>query len=147
MTPYLILDDELKMALKYAGQRGIDVKIILPGKPDKATAYALAKRHYKVLLDSGVSIYEYTPGFVHAKSFVSDDTKAVVGTINLDYRSLYHHFECAAYLYKTPCISEIEEDYQETLAKCTQVTYESIKNEPFHYKALGIVLKLLAPLM
>ena len=147
MTPYLILDDELKMALKYAGQRGIDVKIILPGKPDKATAYALAKRHYKVLLDSGVSIYEYTPGFVHAKTFVSDDTKAVVGTINLDYRSLYHHFECAAYMYKTPCISEIEEDYQETLTKCTQVTYESIKNEPFHYKALGIVLKLLAPLM
>ena len=118
MTPYLILDGELETALKYAAQRGIDVKLILPGIPDKKLAYALAKSHYRRLVNAGVKIYEYTPGFVHAKVFVSDDKKAVVGTINLDYRSLYHHFECAAYLYKTDCIPDIEKDFQDTLSKC-----------------------------
>ena len=117
MTPYLILDGELEKAIRYAAERGIDVKLILPGIPDKITAYALAKSHYKRLLSSGVKLYEYTPGFVHAKVFVSDDIKAVVGTINLDYRSLYHHFECASYLYKTNCISEIEKDFEDTLEK------------------------------
>ena len=114
MTPYLILDDELINALIYAAQRGIDVKIILPGIPDKKLAYALAKRHYKTLTAAGVKMYEYTPGFVHAKVFVSDDIKGIVGTINLDYRSLYHHFECATYMYKTDCIPDIEKDFQAT---------------------------------
>ena len=120
MTPYLILDGELETSLKYAAQRGVDVKLILPGIPDKKVAYALAKTHYKVLTEAGVKIYEYTPGFVHAKVFVSDDIKAVVGTINLDYRSLYHHFECATYLYRTDCIAGIEQDYQNTLTKCRE---------------------------
>ena len=115
MSPYLILDSEMEYALKYAAKRGIDVKLILPGIPDKKPAFALAKSHYRNLLDAGVKIYEYTPGFVHAKVFISDDCKAVVGTINLDYRSLYHHFECAAYLYEVPCIGEIEADFNNTL--------------------------------
>ena len=118
MTPYLILDDELETALRFAAERGVDVKLILPGIPDKSVAYSLAKSHYRRLVQSGVRIYEYTPGFVHAKVFVSDDAKAVVGTINLDYRSLYHHFECATYMYKTACIPDIERDFQQTLAKC-----------------------------
>ena len=147
MTPYLILDNELEMALKYAAQRGVDVKIILPGIPDKKMAYALAKSHYKSLVASGVKIYEYTPGFVHAKVFVSDDEKAVVGTINLDYRSLYHHFECAAYMYKTSCVADIEKDYQETLMKCAEVTPESIKHEKITYKIMGAIMKIIAPLM
>ena len=90
-----MLDDELRTSIKYAASRGVDISIILPGVPDKRLAYALAKSHYKDLVKSGVHIYEYTPGFVHTKNFVSDDEKAIVGTINLDYRSLYHHFECA----------------------------------------------------
>ena len=147
MTPYLILDNELEAALKFAAERGVDVKIILPGIPDKKAAYSLAKSHYSSLIRSGVEIYEYTPGFVHAKVFVSDDEKAVVGTINLDYRSLYHHFECATYLYKVDCISEIKADYKETLKKCKQVTPETIKEEKFSYKALGTLLKVIAPLM
>lgn len=147
MTPYLILDNELETALKYAAQRGVDVKIILPGIPDKKIAYALAKSHYSQLVKYGVKIYEYDPGFVHAKIFVSDNEKAVVGTINLDYRSLYHHFECAAYMYKTSCVSEIESDFQETLKKCSQVTPDSIKNEKIFYKAAGAIMKILAPLM
>ena len=147
MTPYLILDGELETALKYAGQRGIDVKLILPGIPDKKLAYSLAKGHYKSLIDAGVKIYEYTPGFVHAKVFVSDDEKAVVGTINLDYRSLYHHFECASYMYRTDCITDVERDFQETLSKCREVTEETIRADALFYKIVGPIAKFIAPLL
>ena len=147
MTPYLILDNELESAMKFAAERGVDVKLILPGIPDKKAVYSLAKSYYKYLVEAGVKIYEYTPGFVHAKVFVCDDEKAVVGTINLDYRSLYHHFECATYLYKTSCIADISDDFDETLAKCRRVTPESIKHEKIGYKLLGGVMRLAAPLM
>ena len=147
MTPYLILDGEMETALKYAAERGVDVKIILPGIPDKKLAYALAKSHYYSLRKSGVQIYEYTPGFVHAKSFVCDDVKAVVGTINLDYRSLYHHYECATYMYRTACVLDIEKDFQETLEKSQLVTDETVKQTGIFYVVVGAVLKVLAPLM
>ena len=147
MTPYLILDGELETAILYAAERGVDVKLILPGIPDKEMAWALAKSHYRRLVDAGVHICEYTPGFVHAKVAVSDGCRAVVGTINLDYRSLYHHFECAAYLYKVPCIPQIEEDFQNTLAQCRTVTHESITNEKTFMKLKGFIMKLVAPLM
>ena len=147
MTPYLILDGEMMGALKYAAQRGVDVKIILPGIPDKPAAWALAKSHYQELLSAGVQVYEYTPGFVHAKVFVSDDEKAVTGTINLDYRSLYHHFECATFMYRTPCIADMERDFQQTLALCRPVTPETIKNESLRMRLTGSFLKFIAPLM
>ena len=147
MTPYLILDGELETAIKYAARRGVDVKLILPGIPDKKLAYALAKAHYRRLVEAGVKIYEYTPGFVHAKVFVSDDRKAVVGTINLDYRSLYHHFECATYMYRTACIPDIERDFEKTLAQCRRVTPESVKGEKLSYKIMGQLLQFIAPLM
>ena len=147
MTPYLILDGEMETALKFAAERGVDVKLLLPGVPDKKAPYALAKSHFASLLRSGVKIYTYTPGFVHAKVFVSDDREAVVGTINLDYRSLYHHFECAAYLYDTDCIPQIEEDYQNTLAQCQQVTMEMVRNDNWLWKLGGILLKAAAPLL
>ena len=147
MSPYLILDEEMEAALQFAAERGIDVKIILPGIPDKKGPYALAKMHYKALLTSGVKIYEYTPGFVHAKVFVSDDVKGIVGTINLDYRSFYHHFECAAYMYDVECISDIEQDFQDTLTKCKEVTFETIKQEKWWIKVQGSILKIVAPLI
>ena len=147
MTPYLILDGDMENAIKFAAERGVDVRIILPGIPDKEIPYALAWTHYRSLLDSGVKLYEYTPGFVHAKVAVSDGREAVVGTINLDYRSLYHHFECATYMYKVDCISDIEADFQATQAKCRTVTYEAIKNESLKRKVTGIMMKLIAPLM
>ncbi|MDO5538949.1 MAG: cardiolipin synthase [Eubacteriales bacterium] len=147
MSPYLILDGEMEAALKFAAERGIDVKLILPGIPDKIAPYALAKTHYASLMDSGVKIYEYIPGFVHAKVFVSDDTEAVVGTINLDYRSLYHHFECATYMYQVECICEIEADFQNTLEKCRTVTARTIRREKWTLKLMGKVLKAIAPLM
>ncbi len=147
MTPYLILDGELETALKFAAERGVDVALILPGIPDKAIPYALAKTHYASLLESGVKIYEYTPGFVHAKVFVSDLREAVVGTINLDYRSLYHHFECATYLYGTDCIADIEADFQATLAKCRRVSKETIRKEKWRVKLVGRLMKVIAPLL
>ena len=147
MTPYLVLDDELRTAIQYAASRGVDISIILPGIPDKRLAYALAKSHYKGLLKSGVNIYEFEPGFVHTKNFVSDDEKAIVGTINLDYRSLYHHFECATFMYKTDCVADVERDFQETLKKCRKVTLETIKHEKLYYKLMGPLVKLIAPLM
>lgn len=147
MSPYLILDGETETALKFAAERGVEVILILPGIPDKEVPYALAKTHYPSLLESGVKIYEYTPGFVHAKVFVSDDKEAVVGTINLDYRSLYHHFECAAYLYQTDCIPDIEDDFQKTLSVCRMVTKETIRKEPMKVKITGYLMKAVAPLM
>ena len=147
MSPYLILDGELETALKFAAERGVEVTLILPGIPDKSIPYALAKTHYASLLDSGVKIYEYTPGFVHAKVFVSDDHTAVVGTINLDYRSLYHHFECATYLYDTACIPSIEEDFQKTLTQCAPVTTETVRHEKIRRKLTGFFFKAIAPLM
>lgn len=147
MTPYLILDGEMKTGLKFAAERGVEVVLLLPGIPDKAIPYALAKTHYASLLESGVKIYEYTPGFVHAKVFVSDSAEAVVGTINLDYRSLYHHFECATYLCHVDCIQMIESDFQATLAKCRRITLETVHNEKWMVKLTGRLMKAGAPLM
>jgi len=147
MSPYLILDGEMETALKFAAERGIDVRIILPGIPDKKGPYALAKTHYASLIRSGVKVFEYKPGFVHSKTFVCDDREAVVGTINLDYRSLYHHFECAAYMYGTDCIGDMERDFLDTQSKCVQITPEAVKNEKWIVKLLGQVLKAIAPLL
>ncbi len=147
MTPYLIIDQRMLTALCFAAKRGIDVKLILPGKPDKKFAFALAKSHYRELLQAGVRIYEYTPGFVHAKVFSSDDEKAVVGTINLDYRSLYLHFECGAFLYQVEEIENIEKDFQQTLKKCREITVENRKEGTWYLRLIGWFLKVLAPLM
>lgn len=147
MTPYLILDNELITALLYAVRRGVEVSIILPHITDKPTAFALARNHYPQLLESGVEIYEYTPGFVHAKVFTSDDTKAVVGSINMDYRSLYLHYECATLMYRCPAVEDIEKDFQDTKDKCMRITMEDYKKFPVTQKIRGILLKFIAPLM
>lgn len=147
MTPYLILDGELENTLKYAAERGVDVRIILPGIPDKYIPFTLALTHYKSLLESGVKIYEYTPGFVHAKVFVCDDREAVVGTINLDYRSLYHHFECATYMWGTDCIPQILNDFILTQEKCREMTVNMLSSEPLKRRVLGFIAKAAAPLL
>lgn len=147
MTPYLILDGEMESALQYAAERGVEVSLILPGIPDKKIPYGLAYTHYASLMESGIKIYEYTPGFVHAKSFVCDDREAVVGTINLDYRSLYHHFECATYMYGTDSVADVERDFVETREKCRFVTRQVLRNEKFSRKAVGFVMKAVAPLL
>ncbi len=147
MTPYLILDYEVMKALTYAAKRGVDVQIIMPYVPDKRYAFILAKTYYNELLDAGVKIYEYIPGFVHAKVFVADDEKAVVGSLNLDYRSLYHHFECAAFLYRNSEIEAIKKDFDRTLEKCKVVTTEDYKKQKWWVRLAGKCLRMFAPLM
>ena len=117
--PVSILDDTTLAALKFAAKRGVEVIIIMPHIPDKLYAYLLARSYYAELLRAGVQIYEYTPGFIHAKMFTSDDEKAVVGTINLDFRSLYLHFECASYFFRNAVVMDVEEDFQKTLARAS----------------------------
>lgn len=146
-TPYLIMNNELITALEYASKSGVDVRIITPAIPDKWYVYVIGQSYYKDLLKMGVKIYEYSKGFIHSKTFVSDDTSAVVGTINLDYRSLYLHFECATYMYKTSCIKDIKEDFLTTLEKCTEVDFDFCKKRPFINKIVGSVLRLFAPLL
>ncbi|MBR5520525.1 MAG: cardiolipin synthase [Oscillospiraceae bacterium] len=147
MTPYLILDSEMETAIKFCAEKGIDVKIILPGVPDRKTPYALARTHYSSLIKSGVKIYEYTPGFVHSKVMVSDDHSAVAGTINLDYRSLYHHFECAVFMYKTACIDDILFDFEHTLLKCQKITVQDVRKTDIRLRLLGAIIKVIAPLL
>ena len=147
MTPYLILDSEMVTALRFAARRGVDVRLILPHIPDKKYAFALARSHYKELIEAGVKIYEYTPGFIHAKVFLSDDKCGVVGTINLDYRSLYLHYECAAYLYKVPALEDIKADFSATMAKSQKVTMEDVRKRSLLSRFTAALLKVLAPLM
>ena len=149
ITPYLILDGELETALRFAAERGVDVHLILPGVPDKRFAYALAKTHYKALLSSGVKISEWTPGFTHAKLMVMDGVEAVVGTINLDYRSLYHHFENAVWMRRVGSIRDMETDFQDTLACCRTVeaTLQSVWQGKKLLRLMGLLLKVIAPLM
>lgn len=147
MTPYLILDNETITTITQAAKSGIEVQIIMPHVPDKWYAFVLAKTYYEELMQAGVQIYEYTPGFVHAKVFVSDDDTAVVGTVNLDYRSFYHHFECGAFFYDNPAVGDVERDFQETLAKCRLVTEKDLHSRSLFSKLIGRVLRLIAPLM
>ncbi len=147
MTPYLVPDNEMLTALIFAARRGVDVKIIVPHIPDKKVVYAMARTYYPQLLEGGVQIYEYTPGFVHAKEFITDDNKAVVGSINLDFRSLYQHFECATLILKNPVIYDIEKDFQDTLEKCRKVDMQYYIDLPIAYRLSGHVARIFAPLV
>lgn len=147
MTPYLILDNEMITALTYAARRGVDVKILMPGIPDKPYAFAVAKTFYPELLKAGVRIFQFTPGFLHAKSFVVDDEKAVVGTINLDFRSLYLHFECAAFFCRMDAVSDVEQDFCRTLLQSREITLMDCRYEKTTTKIYGRLLRMIAPLM
>lgn len=147
MTPYLILDNGMLDALTRAAKSGIEVCIIMPHIPDKWYAFAVAKTYYRELIEAGVQIYEFTPGFVHAKVFVSDHDTATVGTINLDYRSLYLHFECGVFIYNNPVVWDIEKDFQETLKKCHRISIADLKKTGAFMRICGRVLRLIAPLM
>ena len=144
MTPYFVVDEAIYNAMSYAVMRGVDVKVILPGIPDKRIPYCLARSYYEDLFNLGVEVYEYTPGFVHAKSTVSDDKRAIVGTINYDYRSLYLHYECAVYAVDTPGIKDIEDDMLITLSKCRRITPVEYKELPWYYRFLGRALRFIA---
>ena len=145
-TPYLIIDTNMINALTLAAKRGVDVRIVIPGIPDKKIVYLLSESYIDPLVICGVKVYKYSPGFVHAKVFVVDDKVATVGTINLDYRSLYLHFECGMYMQDVECIKDIKNDMSDTINKSHEVTEKEAK--PALPKAIiqGI-LRLFAPLM
>jgi len=146
-TPYLIVDNEMLTALTLAAHSGVDVRIITPGVPDKKPVFMMTRSFYEPLTKAGVKIYEYTPGFIHSKMMIADDQYAVVGSINLDYRSLYLHFECAAFLYHCREINEIKEDILETLSVSKEITYESCLQLNKPYRLWQSLLRLYAPLL
>lgn len=146
-TPYLIIDSEMQTALCTAAKRGVDVRIVTPGIPDKKTAYRLTRSFYPVLIRAGVRIYEYTPGFLHAKSFVCDDRIATVGTINMDYRSLYLHFECGTLLYGGEAIRALKEDCLSTMAQSREIVPRSgTRPRRFLQSLIDAILRTLSPL-
>lgn len=147
MTPYLILDNTMATSLCDAAKSGIDVRLITPGIADKKLVNLLTKSYYDRLIEAGVKIYEYTPGFVHAKIFVSDDETAVVGTINLDYRSLAHHFENAIWMYKTDIVADIKKDFLDTQEKCERITLEKCMKKSFGKIIFLPILRLFSPML
>ena len=139
MTPYLILDNEFVNALGLAAARGVDVRIITPGIPDKKMVFGVTRSFYEALTKQGVRIYEYTPGFVHAKVFVSDDRVATVGTINLDYRSLYLHFENGTCLIGSEKVLDVKRDVIETLEKSKEISAKEAKFDFFFNVKYGLI--------
>lgn len=146
-TPYLIVDHEMITALTLAAESGVDVRIITPRIPDKKAVFMVTRSFYEPLTKAGVKIYEYVPGFIHCKMMVADDRYAVVGSINLDYRSLYLHFECAAYLYRCKAITEIKEDILDTIDESEEMTYEYCLKLNKPYRLWLSLLRLYAPLL
>ena len=146
-TPYLICDEEMLNTLKFAARRNVKVKIITPGIPDKKYVYTLTRSHYKELIESGVEIYEYTPGFIHAKTLVIDQETAVAGTINFDYRSMFLLFECACVFYGGNIPLEISDDFHKTLKKCCPIKYEAVVKTNMLVRIARGFLRLFSPLM
>lgn len=145
-TPYLAISNEMQTALCLAAKRGVDVRILTPGIPDKPTVFQLTRSYYASLLRAGVRIYEYTPGFVHAKSYLADDAIGVVGTINMDFRSLYLHFECGTLLYGCPALADLKRDMLQTFAASREVHLEDCRTG-FWGALFSAVLRLFAPLL
>ncbi len=146
-TPYLLLDNEMRSSLILAAQNGVDVRIILPHIPDKKLVFELTRYNYEALIHAGVKVYEYTPGFIHSKTFISDDAIAIVGTTNMDYRSYYLHYECGVWFYNSSLINEMKIDYFDTIEKSKLVTREDIKHIHICKRILRIILNLFSPLM
>lgn len=145
-TPYLILDDLLQNALINAATRGVDVRIVTPAIPDKKIVFKVTRSYYRELIEHGIHIYEYTPGFVHAKNFLVDDCCATVGTINLDYRSLYLHFENGVYLYNCSCLKDMKKDFMDVFQKSHEMTEEEVVSKKFK-GFFEVLLRVIAPLL
>ena len=146
-TPYLIVDVATNTALCNAAKSGVDVYLITPHIPDKRYVFEVTRAHYPPLLDAGVHIYEYTPGFIHAKNFVVDGRFATVGTVNLDYRSLFLHFEDGVWLCDAPCIHDIERDFQDTLTVSEPITLRRFRHLNILLQLYRSILRVFAPLM
>ena len=147
VTPYLIITDEMNRAFALAARRGIDVRIVTPGIPDKKAIYRITRSYYGRLVDNGIRIFEYTPGFCHAKQCVSDDKTAICGTINLDYRSLYHHFENGVLVHDETFATTMREDFEDMFLECREVTEDYRQNRARRMRLFDLILRLFAPLL
>lgn len=147
MTPYLILDDKMTTALCVAAKTGVDVRIITPGTPDKWYVHAVTRANYEVLTEAGVRIFEYRPGFIHSKVCLSDDRYAIVGTVNMDFRSLYLHFEDAVYLAENGAVAQVAEDFAQTFPECREITYARCKHVHLFQRLGRTLLRVFSPLM
>ena len=146
-TPYLVIDNEMFTVLSLAAKSGVDVRIVTPGIPDKKYVYTLTQSYYPNLIRAGVKIYEYSPGFMHAKMFVRDDEQAIVGSANLDYRSLYLHFENCCAFYGGPVVKSVKEDFDKIFEVSRKITEDDIKNVPKIKRLFQVLLKFFAPVM
>ena len=147
MTPYLIISDSVNTALCNAAKSGVDVRIMTPHIPDKPLVFELTRSHYEPLLEAGVKIFEYTPGFVHAKNLVSDDVYAVVGSINMDYRSMFLHFEDAVWLCHDPSVLDVKTDFLATQIKCQPITLEQCLSHSWSRRLFRSILRVMGPLL
>lgn len=147
MTPYLIISDSINTALQAAAKSGLDVRIMVPHVPDKKTVFEVTRAHYVPLLEAGVKIYEYLPGFLHSKCFAVDDRYATVGSVNLDYRSMFLQFECGVWLCGDPIVGDVKEDFLATQDQCEEITLEKARKHSFARMLLRAVLRVFAPLM
>ena len=147
VTPYLIITDEMSRTLGLAAKRGVDVRIVTPGIPDKKIIYQITRSYYSRLIRDGVRIYEYTPGFCHAKMSISDDIVATCGTINLDYRSLYHHFEDGCLMAGSDVVSDIKKDFDSIFCVSKEVTEEYKTGMAMSLRFGQLILRLMAPLL
>lgn len=145
-TPYLIIDYDLTEDIKNAAMRGVDVRIVTPFIPDKKLIQIVTRGAYPDLLEAGVKIYEYTPGFIHSKNVISDDELAVVGTINFDYRSLVHHYENAVLMYQTESIADIKQDFEDLFDVSKEISLETLQNS-WYQRLLKEIMQLFAPLL
>ena len=146
-TPYLVLDNEMITALTIAAQSGVDVRILTPGIPDKKLIFSVTRSYYARLAAGGVQIYEYTPGFIHAKQFVADDKAAAVGTINLDYRSLYLHFEKGCWFCGCQAVQDVRADFEALFPQCENVTPQYSGQRSLALRGVQCVFRLFSPLM
>ncbi|MGN1001605.1 MAG: cardiolipin synthase [Oscillospiraceae bacterium] len=145
-TPYLIIDNDLCTDLENAALRGVDVRIMVPHIPDKRLVFAMTRSFYPRLMAAGVKIYEYAPGFLHAKSYLADDAYAMIGTINLDYRSLVHHFENGVWMYRCQSIRDLKADMEDTLSKCIPITPGMLKTNLFQ-RIVRSLVRVFAPML
>ena len=145
-SPYLIIDNDLCQDIENTAMKGVEVKIIVPHIPDKKLVFGMTRSFYKRLMDAGGQIFEYKPGFIHAKSYLSDDEYGMIGTINLDYRSLVHHFENGVWMYKCESIKDMKKDFEETLARSIRVTPDMIKTNLLQ-RFIRSVVRIFAPLL
>lgn len=146
MSPYLIIDSELCCSIEYAAMRGIDIRIIVPHIPDKKLVFEMTQCYYERLMKAGVKIYEYEPGFIHAKCYLTDDETAMIGTINLDYRSLAHHFENGVWMYRCASIEDIRKDFADTFDKSIRIEDHMLKKGILH-RLIRSLVKIFAPML